>query len=209
MWENASILLWPSRVCGQRGVKGTAPCCAAGRPGAAFGFPCLHWFSTFRRWRLVRKRPPSRLDGPSHFTSPYTTSECSAVGGSLPGIGASRGPTLFRFSRTLSISLHAHRWADPLTKRVEKLLSESIHEGEVSPVREDYAILRLSREPEGGIPEADLARLLLGEGAHSRPLHERACLGASFATPSLTAPSLPMTLPWWWNPIPPTMTSRS
>ncbi len=87
---------------------------------------------------------------------------------------------MFRFSRILSISLPRIAGLIPSTKRVEKLLSESIHEGEVSPVREDYAILRLSREPEGGIPEADLARLLLGEERALAPAARESLLGREF-----------------------------
>ena len=54
-------------------------------------------------------------------------------------------------------------WAEPLALAVESLLGPAIQERDRSPMREEYAILRLDREPSNGISEAELTCLLLGE----------------------------------------------
>jgi len=54
-------------------------------------------------------------------------------------------------------------WAEPLALALESLLGPAIQERDRSPMREEYAILRLDREPSTGISEAELTCLLLGE----------------------------------------------
>jgi len=54
-------------------------------------------------------------------------------------------------------------WAEPLAITVVSLLGPAIQERERSPMREEYAILRLDHEPSSGITEAELTCLLLGE----------------------------------------------
>ena len=71
-------------------------------------------------------------------------------------------------------------WADSLASNVESLLGPSIQEPERSAVREDYAILRLSSEPEGGFGESELARLLLGEERALAPAARESLLGRDF-----------------------------
>lgn len=72
------------------------------------------------------------------------------------------------------------RWGEVLAVSVESLLGGAIHERERSPVQEEYAILRLSREPEGGFGDADLARLLLGEERVLAPAARESLLGREF-----------------------------
>jgi hypothetical protein len=71
-------------------------------------------------------------------------------------------------------------WGDVLATSVESLLGGAIQERERSPVREEYAILRLSCEPEGGFGESDLARLLLGEKRALAPAARESLLGREF-----------------------------
>ncbi len=71
-------------------------------------------------------------------------------------------------------------WGDALASSVEALLGPAIQEPERSAVREEYAILRLSREPEGGFGESDLARLLLGEERALAPAARQSLLGRDF-----------------------------
>jgi hypothetical protein len=71
-------------------------------------------------------------------------------------------------------------WGDELAGRVESLLGSAIKERERSPVREEYTIVRLDREPEGGIGEAELARLLLGESRSLAPGARESLLGREF-----------------------------
>jgi hypothetical protein len=72
-------------------------------------------------------------------------------------------------------------WGEPLARSVESLLGPSIQEPERSVVQEEYAILRLSREPEGGFGEWDLARLLLGEERALAPAARESLLGRDFS----------------------------
>ena len=72
------------------------------------------------------------------------------------------------------------RWGEVLATSVESLLGSAIQERERSPVQEEYAILRLDREPEGGISESDLARLLLGETRPLSPGARESLLGREF-----------------------------
>jgi hypothetical protein len=74
----------------------------------------------------------------------------------------------------------SHRWSDGLVDRVEALLGSAIQERERSPVREEYAILRLAEEPRGGFGEADLARILLGEERALAPAARESLLGREF-----------------------------
>jgi hypothetical protein len=72
------------------------------------------------------------------------------------------------------------RWADALATSVESLLGSAIQERERSPVQEEYAILRLSQEPDGGFGDSDLARLLLGEERELAPAARESLLGREF-----------------------------
>ena len=72
------------------------------------------------------------------------------------------------------------RWADALATSVESLLGSAILERERSPVQEEYAILRLSHEPDGGFGDSDLARLLLGEERPLAPAARESLLGREF-----------------------------
>lgn len=72
------------------------------------------------------------------------------------------------------------RWGDVLATSVESLLGSAIKERERSPVQEEYAILRLSREPDGSFAESDLACLLLGEERALAPAARESLLGREF-----------------------------
>jgi hypothetical protein len=71
-------------------------------------------------------------------------------------------------------------WAEPLALSVESLLGVSIQEHERSPMREEYAILRLDREPSGGISEVELTCLLLGESRSLTTGARESLLGREF-----------------------------
>ncbi len=71
-------------------------------------------------------------------------------------------------------------WSDPLVSSVESLLGPAIQEPDRSPVNEEYAILRLSREPEGDFGESDIPRLLLGEPRALAPAARESLLGRDF-----------------------------
>ena len=72
------------------------------------------------------------------------------------------------------------RWGEPLGNAAESLLGAAIQEPERSPVREEYAILRLDGEPEGGLGETDVPRLLLGENRPLTPAAREGLLGREF-----------------------------
>jgi hypothetical protein len=71
-------------------------------------------------------------------------------------------------------------WSDPLVSSVESLLGPAIQEPDRSAVNEEYAILRLSCEPEGGFGESDIARLLLCEQRALAPAARESLLGRDF-----------------------------
>ena len=72
------------------------------------------------------------------------------------------------------------RWGQPLGATAESLIGVAIQEPERSPVREEYAILRLGAEPDGGFGESDLPRLLLGEDRPLAPAASEGLLGREF-----------------------------
>ena len=71
-------------------------------------------------------------------------------------------------------------WAQPLAVATESLLGPAIHEPDRSLAREEYAILRLGAEPQGGFGESDMSRLLLGEERALAPAAREGLLGREF-----------------------------
>lgn len=71
-------------------------------------------------------------------------------------------------------------WGQPLGAAAEALLGSSIQEPDRSLVREEYAILRLGTEPEGGFGESDIQQLLLGEDRVLAPAAREGLLGREF-----------------------------
>ena len=89
-------------------------------------------------------------------------------------------PTLLPVIARLIHEGDMQRWGQPLGATAESLIREAIQEPDRSPVREEYAILRLGAEPEGGFGESDVPRLLLGEERQLAPAAREGLLGREF-----------------------------